>query len=77
MNFDLPDGLKALQLRTRRFIAEEVIPMERDLRQTAHGPSESLRLELIEKARRAGVSTPHRETNRTPRFALIDQRTSS
>lgn len=59
MNFDIPDNLKELQLRTRRFIAEEVIPMERDLRQTAHGPSEALRHELIDKARRAGLLTPH------------------
>ncbi|MGU7778631.1 acyl-CoA dehydrogenase family protein [Burkholderia sp. PU8-34] len=59
MNFNIPDELKALQFRTRSFIAEEVIPMERDPRQTAHGPSESLRLDLIEKARRAGLLTPH------------------
>ncbi|RDK10091.1 acyl-CoA dehydrogenase family protein [Cupriavidus lacunae] len=59
MNFEISDDLKALQLRTRRFIAEQVIPLERDPRQTAHGPSESLRLELVARARDAGLLTPH------------------
>jgi acyl-CoA dehydrogenase len=59
LNFEVPEHLKALQLRTRRFIAEEVIPLERDSRTTVHGPSESLRQELVEKARGAGLLTPH------------------
>jgi acyl-CoA dehydrogenase len=59
MDFAIPDELADLQQRTRRFIAEEVIPMEADPRQTPHGPSEALRSELIAKARAAGLLTPH------------------
>jgi acyl-CoA dehydrogenase len=59
MDFTLSLYLKDLQERTRRFIAAEVIPMENDPRHTPHGPSESLRAELIGKARAAGLLTPH------------------
>ncbi|MBS0345650.1 MAG: acyl-CoA dehydrogenase family protein [Proteobacteria bacterium] len=59
MNFDIPADLKALQDKTRRFIAEEIIPYEKDPRVTAHGPSEDLRNELVAKARAAGLLTPH------------------
>ena len=43
----------------RRFIAEEVIPLESDPRQDSHGPAEALRDELVARARRAGLLTPH------------------
>lgn len=59
MNFDIPADLKALQDKTRRFIAEEIIPYEKDPRVTAHGPSEDLRNELVGKAKAAGLLTPH------------------
>jgi acyl-CoA dehydrogenase len=59
MDFTLSPELLELQERTRRFIAEEIIPMENDPRQTDHGPSEDLRSELIAKARAAGLLTPH------------------
>jgi acyl-CoA dehydrogenase len=59
MDFTIPDELADLQQRTRRFIAEEVIPMEGDPRQTPHGPSEALRAELVGRARAAGLLTPH------------------
>lgn len=59
MNFSIPDDLRALKEKTRRFIAEEIIPMEADSRQTPHGPSAELRQELIEKARAHGLLTPH------------------
>jgi acyl-CoA dehydrogenase len=59
MDFSLSPELKELQERTRRFIAEEVIPLESDERQTSHGPSEQLREELIGRARAAGLLTPH------------------
>ncbi|WP_079435255.1 acyl-CoA dehydrogenase family protein [Zoogloea sp. LCSB751] len=59
MNFDIPADLKALQDKTRRFIAEEIIPYEKDPRVTAHGPSEDLRKELVARARAAGLLTPH------------------
>lgn len=59
MNFALSDELLALQVRVRDFIATEIIPMEHDPRQTAHGPSEELRQALLEKARAQGLLTPH------------------
>lgn len=59
MDFSLSDDLLALQLKTRRFIAEQIIPMEDDSEQTPHGPSEQLRRALVEKARTAGLLTPH------------------
>lgn len=59
MDFSLSPELRELQERTRRFIAEDVIPLENDPRQHAHGPEESLRHELVSRARRAGLLTPH------------------
>ena len=52
--------MRELQQRTRRFIAEQVIPLESDPRAAgAHGPSEDLRRELVARARAAGLLTPH------------------
>lgn len=59
MDFSLTPNLVELQERTREFIREEIIPMERDSRQTSHGPTSALRDELIAKARAAGLLTPH------------------
>ncbi len=59
MDFSLPPELAQLQQRTRQFIAEQVIPLEDDTRQTPHGPAESLRDELVARAREAGLLTPH------------------
>ena len=59
MDFSLSPQLMELQQRTRDFIAHEIIPMERDPRQGIHGPSEELRAALVEKARTAGLLTPH------------------
>jgi acyl-CoA dehydrogenase len=59
MDFSLTPELHELQQRTRRLIRDEVIPMERDARQTPHGPSEALRDELVAKARAVGLLTPH------------------
>ncbi|MDR3416218.1 MAG: acyl-CoA dehydrogenase family protein [Nevskia sp.] len=59
MDFSQPAELQDLQERTRRFIAEQVIPLEGDARQTPHGPEESLRAELVARARAAGLLTPH------------------
>jgi len=59
MDFSLSPKLVELQERTREFIREEIIPMERDSRQTSHGPTNALRDELIAKARAAGLLTPH------------------
>lgn len=59
MDFSLTPALKSLQDEVRTFIAEQIIPLEKDPRQTAHGPSEELREELVGLARRAGLLTPH------------------
>jgi len=59
MNFELTEELAELQLRVRRFVLDEIVPMESDPRQTPHGPSEELRDELVEKARQHGLLTPH------------------
>lgn len=59
MNFDISAEICELRDRTRRFIAEQVIPLENDERQNSHGPSEALRQELVSRARIAGLLTPH------------------
>ncbi|GAB2479854.1 acyl-CoA dehydrogenase family protein [Comamonas humi] len=59
MDFSLPPPLLELRDRTRQFIAEQVIPLENDERQSSHGPSEALRRELVGRARAAGLLTPH------------------
>ena len=59
MNFEIPAPLRELQQRTRRFIADEVIPLENDARCTPHGPTEGLRAELIARAAAAGLLAPH------------------
>jgi acyl-CoA dehydrogenase len=41
------------------FVRNVVIPYERDPRRTSHGPTDELVMELREKARAAGVLTPH------------------
>ena len=45
--------------RVERFVRDIVIPYEADARCGPHGPAEALVLELREKARVAGVLTPH------------------
>jgi alkylation response protein AidB-like acyl-CoA dehydrogenase len=59
MDFTISDQLATLQHAVRRFIAEEIIPLERDPRQTAHGPGEPFREELIARARAAGLLSAH------------------
>jgi acyl-CoA dehydrogenase len=59
MDFDISDDLRALQQRTREFIATQVIPLEGRQAPHEHGPSEELRAELVERAREAGLLTPH------------------
>ena len=59
MDFALSAHIQELRDRTRRFIAEQVIPLENDPRQDAHGPHEALRNELVARARAAGLLTPH------------------
>ncbi|WP_137893089.1 acyl-CoA dehydrogenase family protein [Ramlibacter sp. 2FC] len=59
MDFSLPPALVELREQIRAFVDEQVIPLERDPRQGAHGPHESLRAELVARARRAGLLSPH------------------
>jgi alkylation response protein AidB-like acyl-CoA dehydrogenase len=59
MDFTIDPELLELQARVRSFIAEQVIPLERDPRQGPHGPEAALRDELIARARAAGVLSPH------------------
>lgn len=59
IDFSLPAELAKLQQRVRRFIADQVIPLERDARQGPHGPEDGLRDELIDRARAAGLLSPH------------------
>lgn len=47
-----------LEARTRAFIADVVIPYERDPRIEHHGPNDDLRRELQAKARAAGLLAP-------------------
>ena len=59
MDFALTPELADLRDRTRAFIADEVLPLEGDPRESAHGPSEELRADLIARARAAGMLTAH------------------
>lgn len=59
IDFTLPGNLAGLQAQVRDFVAEQVIPLETDPRQGAHGPEEALRRELVERARSAGLLSPH------------------
>ena len=59
VDFELPPDLAALQARVRAFIADQIVPFETDARRTRHGPTDELRRELIERARSAGVLSPH------------------
>jgi acyl-CoA dehydrogenase len=59
MDFTLPADLIALRDRTRAFVRDAVIPFEHDPRRTAHGPQEALRTDLVNKAREAGLLSPH------------------
>lgn len=55
----VPNRAVTLAARVEEFVRSEVIPYEHDSRLTAHGPDESLLLELRNKARLAGLMTPH------------------
>ncbi len=59
MDFALSPELRELQLRVRSFIRERIMPFEADPRWGQHGPSETLRDELVGLARAAGLLTPH------------------
>ncbi|MGE0741719.1 MAG: acyl-CoA dehydrogenase family protein [Hyphomonadaceae bacterium] len=50
---------RAIAQRVEAFVRNEVAPYEGDARCGAHGPSDELVMELRQKARDAGVLTPH------------------
>ncbi len=49
----------AIASRVERFVRDEIFPYERDARWSVHGPSGDLVEEMRERARAAGVLTPH------------------
>ena len=53
IDFSLSPELACLRARVRNFIAEQVIPLENDPRQGAHGPHADLCAELVHE-----VATP-------------------
>jgi acyl-CoA dehydrogenase len=59
MDYSLSGELLELKERTERLVREEIIPYERDPRQTAHGPAPELRRDLVALGRRAGLLAPH------------------
>jgi acyl-CoA dehydrogenase len=59
MDLSLSPKLLELREKTRSFIKDQITPFENDPRQSEHGPSDELRKELIELARKAGLLTPH------------------
>ncbi len=54
-----PERAARIATEVERFVRDVVIPFERDPRCGPHGPADSLVDELREKARAAGVLTPH------------------
>lgn len=59
IDFSLPDNLVRLRERMDQFIRDEIIPLEHDPRQGPHGPTEEFRNELVARARKAGLLSPH------------------
>ncbi len=59
MDFSLSSRMQDLRDRTRAFIVDKIIPLEKDARRTSHGPTDELRLEMNALARAAGLLSPH------------------
>jgi acyl-CoA dehydrogenase len=55
----MTERANVIAARIEAFIRSEVIPHEKDPRAGSHGPSDELVQELRDKARKAGVLTPH------------------
>jgi acyl-CoA dehydrogenase len=62
IDFSIPEELTKLGERVRRFVIDAIIPYERDPRLTQHGPTDELRQELVELARKEGLLTPQAST---------------
>ena len=59
ISFDVPADVADLRLRVREFVDEEVLPLEADQRWSDEGVSETLRVDLVERARARGLLSPH------------------
>ncbi len=69
IDFEIPADLAAQRDEIRAFVAEKIVPFEKDPRLTRHGPNEELRNELVALAREAGLLTfqaPRRFGGREP-----------
>ena len=58
IDFKIPSNIEKLKEKTQKFILEKVIPKEKDPRQDNHGPHDSLRTELNNEAKKAGLLSP-------------------
>jgi acyl-CoA dehydrogenase len=58
-DFDDEAVASKIAARVEAFVRDVVVPYEQDSRRDGHGPSEALVLELRDKARAAGLITPH------------------
>lgn len=59
IDFSLPPELQTLKEKTSAFIVNEIIPLEGDSRQGAHGPADTLRRHLNNLAQEHGLLSPH------------------
>jgi acyl-CoA dehydrogenase len=59
IEFSIPEELVILRDNVAAFIREEVVPFEDDERNDLHATPDSLRLELVERARKHGLLSPH------------------
>ncbi len=57
IDFEIPADLAARRDEVFAFVADQVVPFETDPRLTPHGPTEDLRNELVDLARKAGLLT--------------------
>jgi acyl-CoA dehydrogenase len=57
IDFEISEEIAARRDRIRAFVAEKIVPYERDSRLTRHGPNEEMRSEMVELAREAGLLT--------------------
>jgi alkylation response protein AidB-like acyl-CoA dehydrogenase len=59
LNFALPARVNELADKVKIFVRDQIVPYEKDPRWTSHGPTDELRCELNQLARRFGVFAPH------------------
>jgi len=59
----MTEDAQSIAKRVEKFVREVVVPYENDPRRDSHGPLDELVLELKNKARAAGVLTPHIRPN--------------